>query len=108
MKDFAVRQGFLQALGVSIYCVLVGLFMWNAGQVMGPVKSFLGPAVIVTLFSVSTLISSLIVFYKPYQLFFAGKKKTAIKTVVYTAAWLFLFLLILLTCLLIQNKVLSH
>ena len=105
MKGFAVRQGFLQALGISIYCILVGLFMWNVGQIIGPIKSFLGPVAIVTLFSVSALICALIVFYKPYKLFFAGKRELALKTVMYTAIWLFLFLLIILACLLIQNKV---
>ena len=85
--------GFLQALGVTVYCALVGIFIWNANHIFGQMNNFLGPILILILFSTSALICGLVVFYKPYKLFFAGKKKEAIRLVIQTAAWLFAFLL---------------
>lgn len=89
-------EGLLQALGVTIYCSLVGFFMWNANQIFGKMPSLFGPIAFLLLFSVSALICGLLVFYQPYKLFFAGKKKEAVDLVVYTAAWLFVFFLVFL------------
>lgn len=83
-----VKTGFLQALGVSFYCFLVGTFMWNAGKFFGNKPNFPIPVAILTLFSTSALICALIVFYEPYKLFFAGKKKEALDIVIYTTAFL--------------------
>lgn len=96
-----MKQGFLQALGVAIYCTLVGLFMWNANHLFGPIDNFLGPVLIVTLFTTSALTCGLIVFFKPYKLFFAGKKKESIDIVVSTAGFLFGFVFLFLLLLLI-------
>lgn len=90
------KQGFLQALGVAAYCTLIGLFMWNANSIVGKMNNFVGPILILILFSTSALICGLLVFYKPYKLFFADKKKEAIEVVVSTALWLFTFLIIFL------------
>lgn len=43
-----------------------------------------------------TLYCGLVVFYKPYRLFFDGKKKESVDLVLYTAGWLFAFFLIFL------------
>lgn len=96
-----MKQGFLQALGVAAYCFLVGIFMWNANHLFGPMTGLLGPVLALMLFSTSALICGLIVFYKPYKLFFSGKKKEAVTVVVSTAAWLFTFVVIYLIGLLI-------
>lgn len=94
-----MKQGFLQALGVALYCTIVGFFMWNANKLFANMKNFFGPVAFLTLFSTSALICALIVFYKPYKLFFAGKKKEALDVVVSTAGFLagffVLFLLLL-------------
>ncbi len=87
-------QGFLQALVVFIYCIIVGLFMFNANHLFGPTDTFLAPVFALMLFSASALICGLIVFYKPYKLFFDGKKKEAANVVIFTSLWLFLFLFI--------------
>lgn len=84
-----MKQGFLQALGVAAYITLVGLFMWNGNNLFGKLNSFLGPVLILMLFSTSALICGLIVFYKPYKLFLEGKKKEAVTVVISTALWLF-------------------
>jgi hypothetical protein len=91
-----MKQGFLQALAVGLYITLVGLFMWNANNIMGKMDGFWSPILALLLFSTSALICGLIVFLKPYKLFFADKKKEALTVVVSTTVWLFVFLLVFL------------
>lgn len=91
-----MKRGFFQALGVALYCSLVGIFMWNAERLMPGKPSFLAPIAFLTLFCTSALICALIVFYKPYKLFFDGKKKEAIETVFWTAKFLTGFVVIFL------------
>lgn len=90
-----VKQGIKQAFGVSLYCAAIGTVMSNAETFFGAHDTFMTPILVLTMLSVSVLICSLIVFKKPYELFFDGKKKEAINVVVYTAASLFVILLIL-------------
>lgn len=92
-----MRQGFLQAAGVATYCALVGTFMWNASTLLGKEDTFVTPIVVLTLFCTSVMICGVIVFYKPYKLFFAGKKKEAADVVISTAIWLFVFLVFFFT-----------
>lgn len=49
------------------------------------------------LFSASALTCGLLVFYQPYRLFFDGHKKEAADLVFYTAIWLMILFLALLT-----------
>lgn len=90
-----VKQGIKQALGVSLYCGLIGTVMQNGSKIFGQKDNFITPIFALTLFCVSALICLLIVFKKPYELFFDGKKKEAINVVVYTAASLFVILILL-------------
>ena len=91
-----MRQGILQAFGVAIYCAVVGIFIWNANHLFGPMNNFFGPILFLIIFSTSALICALIVFYKPYKLFFSGKKNDALSIVVYTAVSLFAILALFL------------
>lgn len=91
---------FLQALGLFLYCLLIGLFMWKANTIFGPVYSFIGPALFLILFVVSAVISALIYLGYPFILLWEKKQpRLAIKLVIYTTLWaaffflLFLFLL---------------
>ena len=90
-------QGLLQAVGVTAYCSLVGLLFWKGNELFGKAPNYAGPVAFLLLFSVSGLICGLIVFYRPYFLFFSGKKKEAADVVLATAGWLFIFLLIFLS-----------
>jgi len=89
-----VKQGFLQAVGVALYCTLVGTFLWNSNDLFGKANTFFAPIAILTLLSTSVMICGLIVFYKPYKLFFDGKKREAADVVVSTAVSLFVFLIL--------------
>jgi len=89
------KLGILQALFITFYCSLVGLVMWKGDEIFGRVDSFIGPIAVLVMLSVSALICGLIVFYRPYKLFFANKKEEAVNVVVSTAISLFVILLIL-------------
>ena len=89
------KLGILQALFITFYCSLVGLVMWKGNEIFGRVDSFIGPIAVLVMLSVSALICGLIVFYRPYKLFFANKKEEAVNVVVSTAVSLFVILLIL-------------
>lgn len=88
-------QGFLQALAVTIYCSFVAAIFLNAEYVFGNVPNQLGFLLMLVLFSVSVLVCGILVFYKPYKMFFEDKRKAA-DVVLYTGAWLLIFFLILL------------
>ena len=83
---------FLQAVGLIIYCSLIGLLFWQGNQWFGPVQGFLGPVLFLVLFVASALISALLVLGYPFILFWE-KKKTgkALRLVLYTTAWLIFF-----------------
>jgi len=87
--------GLVQALGVTLYCALVGLLIWKGNEFFGA-PIYLGPVMFLVLFIVSALICASIVFYHPCILFFEGKKRQAIDLVLITTGWLFLFFLIIL------------
>jgi hypothetical protein len=68
--------GFSQAFGVALYCTTIGLLMFNAEEIFDNVEpSQFIPVMMLLLFSFSALICGLLVFYKPYLLFFEGKKR---------------------------------
>jgi len=96
--------GFLQALGVALYCTLVGLFIWSGEVLFDTMNVFLGPVLMLILFSVSVLACGILVFYQPYRLFFDGKKKEAADLVIYTTIWLFAFFIIALIKLVILTS----
>jgi len=88
--------GLIQALEVTLYCLAVGLFIWQGDKIFQRVNYFLAPVLFLILFSVSALICGLLVFYRPYKLFFEDKRKEAADTVLATTAWLFFFMLVIL------------
>ena len=101
----AFWQGFLQAVGVTVYCSLVGLLFWKGNELFGKAPNYAGPVAFLLLFSVSGLICGLMVFYRPYVLFSDDKKKEAADTVLATAGWLFVFLLVFLSFAIFSRRV---
>lgn len=96
LKNIFGKEGLFQALAVSVYCMLVGLIFWKGNELFDS-PEYAGPVTVLILFSVSALICLLLVFYRPYNLFVAGKKKEAIDLILSTTLWLFtLFIIILL------------
>lgn len=89
---------FLQALGLVVYCGLVGLLIWQGNNLFGPPFTFLGPTLFLVLFVASALISALLILGYPFILFWEKKKTIeALRLVAYSIAWLaFYFFLILI------------
>jgi len=88
---------FLQALALSAYISLVSIIFWRGNQWFGPIKSILGPMLVLTLFVVSALICAIIVLGYPVYLFWEKKqRKSAIRIVIYTAFWLIGFFFLIL------------
>jgi hypothetical protein len=84
--------GFLQALGLSLYCALVGLVFWKGSTWFGKINNLSGPFAMLSLFVVSAMICALITLGYPFIVFWDKKNtKKAIQLVVYTAGWLLLF-----------------
>ncbi len=81
--------GFLQAFGITLYCALIGFLLWAGGEIFGPMKSFLGPFLVLALLVASVLICALLAFGYPAIMFWDKKDTTgAVKLVSYTAGWL--------------------
>jgi len=91
-----IFAGLEQAFSLTLYCSLVGILFWKGSEIFGKSPNYFGPVAFLLLFSLSALICGLIVFYEPYKLFFANRKKEAIDLVVYTSGWLFAFFLLFL------------
>ncbi len=96
IKKALVVQGFTQALEVALYCSLIGILFWKGDDIFGKVPNYAGPVAFLILFIFSALTCALLVFYKPYKLFFADDKKGALDLVLVTTAFLAFFFLIFL------------
>ena len=92
-----LRLSLFQAVGVALYCSLVGTLFWKGNEIFGKVPNYFGPVAFLLLFSTSALICGAIVFYRPYKLFFEGNKKEAADLVLYSAGWLLVFFLLFLS-----------
>jgi hypothetical protein len=93
---------FLQAAGLATYCGLIGLLMWKAEGIFGPPYTFLGPTLFLVLFVASALISALLILGYPFILFWEKKQTVkALKLVVYSIAWLTLFVFLILLFLIV-------
>lgn len=102
-KNFSLSFiAFLQALGLVVYCSLVGYFMWQGETIFGPPYYFLGPAMFLVLFVLSALISAFLILGYPFILFWEKKQTIrALKLVIYTIAWLTLFILLFILALVV-------
>jgi len=88
---------FLQALGLTVYCGLVGVLFWKGNDLFGPMQNYWGPVLFLVLFVASALISALLVLGYPIKLFWIQKKpREALKLVVCTTAWLAFFVVLFL------------
>lgn len=101
IKSFEKKKlpciAFYQALGIAIYCGLVGLLFWKGNEWFGKVPNYWGPLLFLILFSASALVCAVIVFGYPFILFWEKEKpREALRLVVYTAGWLVFFTLLVM------------
>jgi len=95
-----------QALGLAIYCGLVGLLFWQGNQWFGQMPNYWGPLLFLILFVTSALISALLVLGYPIILFWKKRQVTkALRLIAYTTGWLVLFIFAVLTIIFLRGNV---
>jgi hypothetical protein len=96
--------GFLQAVGLVLYCSLVSLVFANGNQWFGNIGNSVGPMAMLLIFVVSALICALIALSYPIMLFWDHKNtKAALKLVAFTAGWLFLIVVLTLAIFILRR-----
>lgn len=89
--------GFLQALGVFLYCALVAIFIRNGESWFGKLADpFLAILLFLLLLCVSALICTMLVGAYPIYIYFADTRenlKRALKVTIWSGSWLLLFFL---------------
>ena len=93
--------GFLQALGLVVYCgLIVGLFQLLGANVATP-PQFFGSLVILAIFVFSAAVCGSIVFGYAAYLGLKGKIKQALSVLGYTLLFSFLIILVILILILV-------
>jgi len=92
-----VLVSILNSLGALAYIVLVVLFLNNAQSIFGKADNFFAGVIMLTLFVLSALITSLLILGRPAMLYFDGQKKQGVELLLYTVLILvILFALVVL------------
>lgn len=90
-KSKIFLQGLLHAIGVLVYTTAVSLFMFNSQRLVGQIKGFSGPLLMLLLLVLSVAIMGLLVFGRPVYLYFQDKKKEGLWLLFYTLLFIFIF-----------------
>jgi hypothetical protein len=109
LNKLSVRQvSLLQSVGLITYVILVGTLIYNAPRIFGPMNTFMGPVLFLTLFVSSALICAIISLAYPIWVFLEKKDlpahaatKKAVSVVIYEALFMVLFSIVLLLLLVI-------
>lgn len=95
MKNLSTQKiGFLQALGVLVYCVLVSSFMRYSGQLFDKGPGFWGPILMLMLLVFSAGLTGSLVFGYPVYLAMHKKIKEALEVLAYTLVFLLFLVLV--------------
>ncbi|HSX19007.1 MAG TPA: hypothetical protein VLE91_02615, partial [Candidatus Saccharimonadales bacterium] len=78
------KNPILNALCALLYITLVACVMVYATEKTDPGKTVLVPIAVMSLFTLSASVMGYIFLYKPFQLYFDGKKKQAVNLVFQT------------------------
>ena len=90
------KTGLLPALEIVGYIAIFTAFIMSAQKFMHGPDPWWSPLLFLSLFCFSALTCTLIVFYKPYQLFIDKKQKEAGQLVLSTAKWLGVFVVMVI------------
>lgn len=91
-----VLVGFLQSVGVAIYCALVSLFFWSMGNNLDEPPQILGMATMLFLLVFSVAVCGTLVFGYPSYLMIGQNIKRALHILAYTLLFSILILGIVL------------
>jgi hypothetical protein len=106
MKNFKklMVYGFLSALGVSLYTLLVSFVMNNGQKWFGQANGVLGPMLILMLLVFSVAVVGSLLFGWPAYLVMTGDKSIGIKQLFYNLGWLAIAIIVFLVVLLLRNS----
>lgn len=93
------KNPLINGLSASVYIFFISLVM-NWGTKMVPHNkpdTFLAPAVVISLFTLSAAVMGYLFCYEPVQLYFDGKKKQAVQLFLKTVLIFAIITIILLT-----------
>ena len=91
-KIFSV--GFLSAVGLLVYVLLVALFFSNAEKILGHMPNILSFSLFLLLFVFSATVSATLVLGRPIWLFLSNFKKEALWQLIANLIWIFILLLV--------------
>lgn len=80
------KNPFINAFLAILYIVIVSLIMFFGGQHAPKKDTFLTPIAILSLFSFSAAVMGYLFLYQPLQLYFDGKRQTAVNLFLQTLA----------------------
>ena len=86
-----ITKGLLHSIATVFYILVVATIMTNADSLFGQMNGFLGPVVVLSLFTLSALVVGTLVLGKPLMLYLDGKKKEAVSLLLATISWMGLF-----------------
>jgi len=89
-----IKRAFIDAIGTSVYIILVASFMFSLQGFEPKEDIIIIPIAMLLLFVTSAAITGFLVFGKPAMLYIDGKKREAISLLGYTMGILFLITLI--------------
>ena len=73
------KNPIINGLSALIYIVLVASVMNFGTKLVPHPNSFIAPIAVISLFTLSAAIMGFIFLYQPWQLYFDGKRKSAVK-----------------------------
>lgn len=85
-----------QAVGTLIYIFIVAIFLYYSDSIVNQTPTFLAPVAYLLLLVVSATIVGSIVLGKSLTMYLDGEKKSAVKLLFYTVAWLLIVTMIVL------------
>ncbi len=89
-----IIHALLSSVAVAVYTTAISWLLMNGENLFGKMIGIMGPAMILMLFIVSALITSLLVFGRPIYLYFDGQKKEGVQLLFWTVGWLVLIVVV--------------
>jgi hypothetical protein len=92
------KNPFLNAGAAIAYIAFIASFIFYGSKIAKPEDTVLGPILFLSLFTLSAAVMAYVFFFTPFEFYFAGKKKEAVKLAFQTlgvfAGFTFILLLV--------------
>ncbi len=98
-----IFRSLAHAVGVVVYVLFINLFFSNAEKIFGKEDPALVPMAMLLLFVFSAALTGALVLGKPILLYLDNQKNDAIKMFLYTTGWIFVFIIIVFTVMMLTK-----